>query len=54
MATFIRFFTGGLVIGGVAGVVWAPNFVAAGYIAASTLILVFLGLVLAAHLEDTA
>ena len=54
MATFIRFFTGVIVVGGVAGTVWSPNPLAAFYVGVATLILVFLGLVLAAHLEDTA
>ena len=54
MPTFIRFFTGVLVIGGVAGVVWSPSLIGAFYIGVATLVLVFLGLVLAAHVEDTA
>ncbi len=54
MSTFIRVFTGALVVGGVAGVVWAPGLVVAFYTAAATLTVCFLGLVLAAHLEDTA
>ena len=53
MPTFIRIFTGVIVVGGVAGTVWAPNPIGAFYIGAATLTLVFLGLVLAAHLEDT-
>ena len=53
MPTFIRSATAVIVVGGVAGIVWSPNLVIAFYIAVGTLVLAFLGLVLAAGWEDT-
>ncbi len=51
MPLFIRLFTGVVVIGGVAGVVWADNIFMAGFIGLWTLALAYIGLALAAYWE---
>ena len=52
MPTIIRWFTGFLVVGGVAGVVWANSLLVALFIGGWTLALGYIGLALAAWWED--
>ncbi len=52
MPLFIRLFTGALVVGGVAGVVWADNLLMAAFVGGWTLALGYIGLALAAFWED--
>ena len=52
MPTIIRWFTGFLVVGGVAGVVWANSFLVAVFVGLWTLALGYIGLALAAWWED--
>jgi hypothetical protein len=52
MPLFIRLFTGVLVVGGVAGVVWADSLLVAAFVGGWTLALAYIGLAIAAYWED--
>ncbi len=52
MPTFIRLFTGVLVVGGVAGVVWADSLLIGLFIGGWTLALAYIGLAIAAFWEN--
>ena len=51
MPLFIRMFTGVLVVGGVAGVVWASNLLVGVFVGMWTLAFAYVGLALAAYWE---